>query len=80
MARKYAIILVDKILSHWRFRAFTMPWLGYVSFYFWGKIFVVTTPIIIDELDYTKNDMAMVITVYSFSYMLGCQSNAANLP
>jgi len=28
-------------------------------------------PIIIDELGYTKNDMAMVLTVYSFTYMLG---------
>ncbi len=62
---------MDKVLRHWRFKIFTFTWLGYAGFYFCRKNFSVTMPIIIDELGYTKNDMAIVLTVYSFTYMLG---------
>ncbi len=62
---------MDKILKHWRFRVFALTWLGYAGFYFCRKNFSVTMPIIIDELGYSKNDMAIVLTVYSFTYMVG---------
>lgn len=61
----------EKTLRYWRFRIFTMSWLGYAGFYFCRKNFSVAMPIIIDELGYTKNDIAIVLTVYSFTYMLG---------
>lgn len=48
-----------------------MTWLGYAGFYFCRKNFSVSMPIIIDELGYTKNDIALVLTVYSFAYMVG---------
>lgn len=60
-----------KSLNHWRLRVFAITWLGYAGFYFCRKNFSVTMPIIIDELGYTKNDMALVLTVYSLTYMLG---------
>ncbi len=63
--------MIDKVLKHWRFRIFAVTWLGYAGFYFCRKNFAVTMPILIDELGYTKNDMAMVLTVYSFTYMVG---------
>lgn len=63
--------MIDKTLKYWRFRIFAVTWLGYAGFYFCRKNFSVTMPIIIDELGYTKNDMAIVLTVYSFAYMVG---------
>ena len=63
--------MINKTLKHWRFRVFTLSWLAYAGFYFCRKNFSVTMPIIIDELGYTKNDMAIVLTVYSFTYMVG---------
>ncbi len=62
---------MDKVLKQWRYKVFAYSWLGYAGFYFCRKNFSVTMPIIIDELGYTKNDMAIVLTVYSFTYMLG---------
>jgi len=62
---------MDKTLKNWRYRIFTLTWLGYAGFYFCRKNFSVTMPILIDELGFTKNDIAMVLTVYSFAYMVG---------
>ena len=62
---------MDKTFKKWRLRIFTVTWLGYAGFYFCRKNFSVTMPIIIDEFGYTKNDMAIVLTVYSFAYMIG---------
>ena len=62
---------VDKTLKYWRFRIFAITWLGYAGFYFGRKNFSVAMPIMTDELGYTKNDMAVVLTVYSLAYMLG---------
>lgn len=62
---------MDKTLKNWRYRIFTLTWLGYAGFYFCRKNFSVTMPILIDELGFTKNDLAMVLTVYSFAYMVG---------
>lgn len=64
-------MLFDKTLNYWRFRIFGLTWLAYAGFYFCRKNFSVTMPIIIDELGYTKTDMAIVLTVYSLTYMLG---------
>lgn len=64
-------MLHNKTLNHWRFRIFGLTWLGYAGFYFCRKNFSVAMPIIIDELGYTKTDMAIVLTVYSLTYMLG---------
>lgn len=61
----------EKTLRYWRFRIFAISWLGYAGFYFCRKNFSVAMPIIIDELGYTKNDIAIVLTVYSLTYMLG---------
>lgn len=63
--------MIDKTLKYWRYRIFAVTWLGYAGFYFCRKNFSVTMPILIDELGYTKNDMAIVLTVYSFTYMVG---------
>ena len=62
---------MDKNFKKWRLRIFAVTWLGYAGFYFCRKNFSVTMPIMIDELGYTKNDMAIVLTVYSFAYMVG---------
>ena len=63
--------MVDKIIKQWQVRIFAVTWLGYAGFYFVRKNFSVTMPIIIDELGYTKNDLAIVLTVYSLAYMVG---------
>lgn len=62
---------MDKTMKKWRYRIFTVTWLGYAGLYFCRKNFSVSMPIIMDEFGYTKNDLAMVITVYSFAYMVG---------
>ncbi|MFK5972224.1 MAG: MFS transporter [Flavobacteriaceae bacterium] len=62
---------MNKTLKNWRYRIFTLTWLSYAGLYFCRKNFSVTMPIFIDELGYTKNDLAMVLTVYSFAYMVG---------
>ncbi|MFT7032816.1 MAG: OPA family sugar phosphate sensor protein UhpC-like MFS transporter [Cyclobacteriaceae bacterium] len=62
---------MDNIFKKWRLKIFAVSWLGYAGFYFCRKNFSVTMPIIIEELGYTKNDMALVLTAYSFTYMIG---------
>ncbi len=63
--------MLDKITKQWQVRIFAVTWLGYAGFYFVRKNFSVTMPIIVDEFGYTKNDLAIVLTVYSLAYMVG---------
>ncbi len=58
-------------LRFWQYRIFIVTWLGYAGFYFCRKNFSVTMPMIIEDLGYSKYDMAMVLTAYSTIYMLG---------
>lgn len=55
----------------WRIRIFLLSWLAYAGYYFCRKNFSVLMPLITEDLNYTKEDFAVVIGVYSLVYMLG---------
>jgi sugar phosphate permease len=55
----------------WRFRVFGLTWLAYFGMYFCRKNFSVVMPFLSRELSTTKDEFALVITIYSITYMLG---------
>lgn len=58
-------------MKSWRVRIFTLTWLAYFGMYFCRKNFSVVMPVMSRELHTSKEEFAIVITVYSVMYMLG---------
>ncbi|MFZ6013737.1 MAG: MFS transporter, partial [Bacteroidota bacterium] len=55
----------------WRYRIFAITWFAYAGFYFGRKNFSVAMPSMANELGYSHQDLAMVISAFSFTYMAG---------
>lgn len=55
----------------WRLKIFTLTWLAYFGMYFCRKNFSVVMPVLSRELHTSKEEFAVVITVYSLMYMIG---------
>jgi len=55
----------------WRYRIFALTWLVYAGFYLCRKNFSVVMPLLTEEIDYTKEDLAWMIFGYSIIYMIG---------
>lgn len=58
-------------MKRWRLRIFAVTWLAYFGMYFCRKNFSVVMPVLSREIHTTKEEFAVVITVYSIMYMLG---------
>lgn len=59
----------------WRYRVFVLTWLVYAGFYLCRKNMSVVMPMLMDDLGYTKAQLAWMISGYSFIYMLGQFAN-----
>lgn len=57
--------------SRWRIQVFAVTWLAYFGMYFCRKNFSVVMPLLSREIHTTKEEFAVVITVYSIMYMIG---------
>jgi sugar phosphate permease len=55
----------------WRYRIFAVTWLAYAGFYLCRKNFSVCMPLLVEDMGYTKDDFALVISLYSLMYALG---------
>jgi len=62
---------ISPILKKWRVQIFAVTWLAYFGMYFCRKNFSVVMPVMSRELSTTKEEFALVITIYSVMYMLG---------
>ncbi len=64
-----------KLLSNtstvWRFRIFAVTWLGYFGFYFCRKNLSVANVTMQQEYGFDNNDYALMVGVYSLTYMIG---------
>lgn len=58
-------------MKKWRIQIFTLTWLAYFGMYFCRKNFSVVMPLLSRELHTSKEEFAIVITVYSIMYMFG---------
>jgi MFS transporter, OPA family, sugar phosphate sensor protein UhpC len=58
-------------MRKWRMQIFAVTWLAYFGMYFCRKNFSVVMPILSREMHTSKDELAIVITVYSIMYMLG---------
>ena len=56
---------------YWRRRVFAVTWLTYAGFYLCRKNFAVAMPLLTEDLDYTKLELATVISVFSLFYAGG---------
>jgi len=59
----------------WRYRIFLLTWLVYAGFYLCRKNLSVVMPLLMDDLGYTKPELAWMITGYSAIYMIGQFAN-----
>ena len=58
-------------MKRWRLQIFSVTWLAYFGMYFCRKNFSVVMPVLSRELHTSKDEFAVVITVYSLMYMIG---------
>lgn len=58
-------------MKRWRLQIFAVTWLAYFGMYFCRKNFSVVMPVLSRELHTSKEEFAIVITVYSLTYMIG---------
>lgn len=58
-------------MKKWRLQIFALTWMAYFGMYFCRKNFSVVMPVMSRELHTSKDEFALVITVYSIMYMLG---------
>lgn len=58
-------------MKKWRLQIFVLTWLAYFGMYFCRKNFSVIMPVLSRELHTSKEEFAIVITVYSLMYMIG---------
>jgi len=58
-------------MKKWRLQIFSVTWLAYFGMYFCRKNFSVVMPVLSRELHTTKEEFAIVITVFSLMYMIG---------
>lgn len=58
-------------MKKWRIQIFAVTWLAYFGMYFCRKNFSVVMPVLSREIHTTKEEFAIVITVYSIMYMIG---------
>jgi OPA family sugar phosphate sensor protein UhpC-like MFS transporter len=58
-------------MKRWRLQIFAVTWLAYFGMYFCRKNFSVVMPVLSRELHTSKEEFAIVITVYSLLYMIG---------
>jgi len=58
-------------MKRWRLQIFAVTWLVYFGMYFCRKNFSVVMPVLSRELHTSKEEFAVVITVYSLMYMIG---------
>lgn len=62
---------ISPAMKKWRFQIFAVTWLAYFAMYFCRKNYSVVMPVMSRELHTSKEEFAIVITVYSIMYMLG---------
>ena len=62
---------IPPVMKKWRIQIFTVTWLVYFGMYFCRKNFSVVMPVMSRELNTSKEEFAVVITIYSIMYMLG---------
>jgi OPA family sugar phosphate sensor protein UhpC-like MFS transporter len=62
---------ISSEMKKWRVQIFTLTWLAYFGMYFCRKNFSVVMPVLSRELHTSKEEFAIVITVYSLMYMIG---------
>jgi len=62
---------ISPVLKKWRVQIFAVTWLAYFGMYFCRKNFSVVMPVMSRELNTSKEEFAIVITVFSIMYMLG---------
>ena len=62
---------ISPSMKKWRYQIFTVTWLAYFAMYFCRKNYSVVMPVMNRELHTSKEEFAIVITVYSIMYMLG---------
>ena len=62
---------ISPAMRRWRMQIFAVTWLAYFGMYFCRKNFSVVMPVLSRELNTSKEEFAIVITIYSIMYMLG---------
>lgn len=62
---------VSQKMNLWRIRIFALTWLAYFGLYFCRKNFSVVMPVLSRDVGISKDELAIVITIYSIMYMLG---------
>jgi len=62
---------ISPTMKKWRVQIFTVTWLAYFGMYFCRKNFSVVMPVMSRDLSTSKEEFALVITIYSIMYMLG---------
>jgi len=62
---------ISPVFKQWRLKIFGLTWLAYFGMYFCRKNFSVVMPVLSRELHTSKEEFAIVITVYSLMYMIG---------
>jgi len=55
----------------WRTRIFIVTWVAYAGFYLCRKNFSVCMPFLQEDLGFSKNDLAVLISLHSLMYALG---------
>ena len=63
--------VISPEMKRWRLQIFAVTWLAYFGMYFCRKNFSVVMPLLSRELHTSKDEFAVVITVYSLMYMIG---------
>src|SRR3989338_2328210 len=56
---------------HWRIRIMYSMGIGYALFYFVRKNFSMAMPVFLDELNYTKTDLGLILSLFSILYWVG---------
>lgn len=62
---------ISPSMKRWRIQIFAVTWLAYFAMYFCRKNYSVVMPVMNRELNTSKEEFAIVITLYSVMYMLG---------
>ncbi|MEZ5103157.1 MAG: MFS transporter [Draconibacterium sp.] len=62
---------IPPAMKKWRVQIFVVTWFAYFGMYFVRKNYSVVMPIMSRELNTSKEEFAIVITVYSIMYMIG---------
>ena len=58
------------IYNYWRFRIFYSIFFGYIFFYFTRKSFIFVSPLVINELNLSLNEIGFISTIFYITYAI----------